>query len=133
MPVIVSFQTGRDDSHVASQLMPLLPFLFFTAEIVTLTATNGQTADDAGVIVVTRTLDSTSINPTGGQVVVVKTLTSQVSYRRPATMTSNVGSLQTDDKGDNAAVKLTGDVGGIWIGLAAVVASSIAAGIWELI
>lgn len=113
--------------------MPFLPFLFFTAEIVTLTATNGQTADDAGVIVVTRTLDSTSINPTGGQVVVVKTLTSQVSYRRPATMTSNVGSLQTDDKGDNAAVKLTGDVGGIWIGLAAVVASSIAAGIWELI
>lgn len=133
MPVTVSFQTGRDDSHVASQLMPFLPFLFFTAEIVTLTATNGQTADDAGVIVVTRTLDSTSINPTGGQVVVVKTLTSQVSYRRPATMTSNVGSLQTDDKGDNAAVKLTGDVGGIWIGLAAVVASSIAAGIWELI
>lgn len=57
--------TGRSES-VGS--------IFFssTAEVITLTATEGQTQDTGGVVVVTMTEDTTSTDPAGGQVVVVK-------------------------------------------------------------
>jgi hypothetical protein len=47
-------------------------FLSSTAEVITLTATQGQTQDTGGVVVVTMTEDTTSTDPAGGQVVVVK-------------------------------------------------------------
>jgi hypothetical protein len=48
--------------------------IFFSsiAEVITLTATEGQTQDTGGVVVVTMTEDTTSTDPAGGQVVVVK-------------------------------------------------------------
>jgi hypothetical protein len=47
-------------------------FPLSTAEVITLTATEGQTQDTGGVVVVTMTEDTTSTDPAGGQVVVVK-------------------------------------------------------------
>lgn len=124
------------------------------AEVVTLTATEGQTEGTGGVVVVTYTEDETSTASGGSQVIVVKvsdaqchpalavvdrsclsgqTITSSLAYTRPATRTSGaVGQLQTGATGGATSLMVYSGLNLAALPIFAVVVAILGGGVFVL-